>query len=117
MKIKKDNEGLYLNLGGYVCRPVYGTMFNEGDEVKAHHFGGSTRVGVTFNESGFNFKYRKENHDFPKFEYWINNLDTTKIWWIGPELLLDENNEKFKRQYGYLIRNDKIEKLIPTNIN
>lgn len=45
-KVKKDSLGLYINAGGYICRPFYGTCFREGDEVKAHHFGGSTAVGV-----------------------------------------------------------------------
>lgn len=45
-KVKKDSLGLYINAGGYICRPFYGTCFREGNEVKAHHFGGSTVVGV-----------------------------------------------------------------------
>jgi len=41
--IKKDQLGLYLNEGGWKCRCFTETRYKEGDEVRAYHFGGSTR--------------------------------------------------------------------------
>jgi hypothetical protein len=61
--IKKDHLGLYVIAGGYITRPFYGTKFKEGDEVKSHHFGGSTDAGVTYNEKEFNFRNGK-------YEFW-----------------------------------------------
>jgi len=52
-KVKEDFLGLYVLAGGYVARPFNGTRFKEGDEVKAHHFGGSTRAGVTISDQNF----------------------------------------------------------------
>ena len=62
-KVKKDSLGLYVNAGGYICRPFYGTSFRDGDVVKAHHFGGSTRAGIGI--PGLAFFKKKET-----FEYW-----------------------------------------------
>jgi hypothetical protein len=62
-KVKKDNLGLYVNAGGYICRPFFGTCFKEGNEVRAHHFGGSTRAGVGFPAHA---KFKKKE----TFEYW-----------------------------------------------
>jgi hypothetical protein len=56
-KIKKDFIGLYVTCGGYIARPtpnrwsqatqtVITSSFKEGDEVKAHHTGGSTRATI-----------------------------------------------------------------------
>lgn len=66
MKIKKDFLGLYTICGGWICRPFYGTIFNEGDEVKTHHFGGSVEAGVTFkNIPECNFTRKG------KYERWV----------------------------------------------
>jgi hypothetical protein len=65
-EIKKDELGLYVIAGGWIARPFYGTCFNEGDTVKSHHFGGSTRAGVTLAD-------RKETHNFKRngvYEIW-----------------------------------------------
>lgn len=65
-KIKKDELGLYVIAGGYIARPFWGTCFKEGDEVKSHHFSGSTRAGVTVTD-------RKETHNFKgkgQYENW-----------------------------------------------
>lgn len=62
-KIKKDFHGLYVHAGGWLARPFYGTCFKEGDEVKSHHFGGSTDVGVGLIDEA-NFRYEET------FEYW-----------------------------------------------
>ena len=65
-KIKKDHIGLYTVCGGYISRPFYGTQFKEGDEVKTHHFGGSTMTGVTIPD-------KPETHNFKKdgqYEVW-----------------------------------------------
>ena len=74
-KIKKDSLGLYVIAGGYIARPFWGTCFKEGDEVKSHHFGGSTRAGVTVTD-------RKETHNFKRkgqYEYWsTTGLDFQK---------------------------------------
>lgn len=74
-KIKKDELGLYVIAGGYIARPFWGTCFKEGDEVKSHHFGGSTRAGVTVTD-------RKETHNFKRkgqYEYWsTTGLDSGK---------------------------------------
>jgi hypothetical protein len=74
-KVKKDQLGLYVIAGGYITRPFWGTCFNEGDEVKTHHFGGSTRAGVTVTD-------KKETHNFKRdgqYEYWCTTgLCSTK---------------------------------------
>ena len=70
-KIKKDDLGLYVIAGGYIARPFWGTCFNEGDEVKSHHFSGSTRAGVTVTD-------RKETHNF-KWEGQYENWCTTGL--------------------------------------
>ena len=74
-KIKKDSLGLYVIAGGYIARPFWGTCFKEGDEVKSHHFGGSTRAGVTVTD-------RKETHNFKRkgqYENWCTTgLDSLK---------------------------------------
>lgn len=74
-KIKKDELGLYVIAGGYIARPFWGTCFKEGDEVKSHHFNGSTRAGVTVTD-------RKETHNFKRtgqYEYWsTTGLDSGK---------------------------------------
>ena len=65
-KIKKDDLGLYAICGGYISRPFYGTCFQEGDEVKTHHFGGSTKAGVTSLD-------KPETHNFKRngqYEVW-----------------------------------------------
>jgi hypothetical protein len=66
-KIKKDSLGLYVNCGGWISRPFYGTCFVEGEEVKAHHFGGSTDAGVTSPD-------KPETHNFKRngqYELWV----------------------------------------------
>lgn len=45
--VKQDNIGLYVVAGGWIARPFYGTIFNVGDNVLTHHFGGNTNAGVT----------------------------------------------------------------------
>jgi hypothetical protein len=67
-KIKSDHLGLYVIAGGYIARPFWSTCFVEGDEVKSHHFSGSTRAGVTVTD-------KKETHHFKKdgmYEYWCS---------------------------------------------
>ena len=54
--IKKDFLGLYVIADGTIARPFYGTMFNENDKVKTHHFGGSTKAGVTLKKEKFTKK-------------------------------------------------------------
>ena len=46
-KIKEDEFGLYVIAGGWIARPFFGTIFQKDDVVKSHHFGGSTKAGVT----------------------------------------------------------------------
>jgi hypothetical protein len=46
MKIGSGEFGLFVFAGGWKCRPIRQTCFKVGDEVKTHHFGGSTRAGV-----------------------------------------------------------------------
>lgn len=65
-KIKKDSLGLYVIAGGWIARPFYGTMFNEGDVVKSHHFGGSTNAGVTILDDSNIFNFKRDGN----FEYW-----------------------------------------------
>lgn len=66
MKIKKDKLGLYAEAGGWIIRPFFGTNFGEGDDVKTHHFGGTTFAGVTYNVKDLNFNKKGS----PSFEYW-----------------------------------------------
>lgn len=54
--IKKDELGLYVIAGGSIVRPFFGTIFKEGDKVKAHCYGGCCQAGVTFDNNDFSFK-------------------------------------------------------------
>jgi hypothetical protein len=65
-KIFKDKIGLYTICGSYISRPFFGTIFQEGDDVNTHHFGGSTVAGVTS-------QGKPETHNFKKtgqYEIW-----------------------------------------------
>jgi len=55
--IRKDDRGLYANVGGYIVRPLLDTQYKEGDHVDGHHYGGTTTVGMG------------KNKDTPKREY------------------------------------------------
>lgn len=70
MKIKKDNEGLYLNLGGFFGRPKDGkTIFKEGDDVEATHIDG-TAIEVAFKQK-FKFSDFLKIKERPlEFEHW-----------------------------------------------
>jgi len=83
-KIKKDFLGLYVIAGGWICRPFFGTMFIEGDKVKSHHFGGSTKAGVTILTENF-----KRNGNY---EYWST---TGTLEYEYSELSKKEITEKF----------------------
>jgi hypothetical protein len=66
-KIKKDGLGLYVTCGGYIARPLNGTVFGESEKVMSHHFGGSHIVGVTLCD-------KPETHNFKRngvYESWI----------------------------------------------
>ena len=43
--IKRDHLGLYVMGSNLLARPVYGTVFAEGTEVKAHYMLNQMRVG------------------------------------------------------------------------
>ena len=60
--VKRDFLGLYVVAGGWIARPFNGTVFNEGDLVKSHHFGGSTDAGVTTLDNNF----KRDGH----YELW-----------------------------------------------
>lgn len=81
--VKKDEIGLYVVAGGWICRPIHGTCFKENDKVKSHHFGGSTKAGVTILES--NFKKGP-------YEYW----STTGIFAYKREESIEEEMEKIE---------------------
>lgn len=49
--VKQDQYGIYLNTGGYVCRPVITSQYKPGDKVPAHHFSQSSRIGVGKDEN------------------------------------------------------------------
>jgi len=64
-KVKSDEKGLFVITGGRVGRPKDTlTSFKAGDEVKAHHFGGSSIIGV--GDKNCNFRKRR----------------SYEIWWI-----------------------------------
>jgi hypothetical protein len=65
--IREDFLGLYIKVGGYITRPFAGTVFNIGDKVKAHHFGGSCEVGVTV---------ESQNFKNGKYEFWLTTIAT-----------------------------------------
>jgi hypothetical protein len=62
-KVKSDEKGLFVITGGWVGRPRQfsvcseQTSFKVGDEVKSHHFRGSTIIGV--GDKNCNFRKRK----------------------------------------------------------
>lgn len=42
MKIKKDEDGVYARVDGYICRPTEKTIFCEGDVVRGSHPAGDS---------------------------------------------------------------------------
>jgi hypothetical protein len=97
-KIKSDEKGLFVITGGWVGRPnskddhglgmaykLKISSFKVGDEVKAHHFGGSQIIGV----GDINCNFRKRR--------------SYEIWWIdclSPEVkkvMTDAQNRKLQR--------------------
>lgn len=123
-KIKKDNFGLYTICGGWISRPIYGTQFQEGEEVKTHHFGGSTYAGVTilnkpdthnFKKKGqyevwsttgiSNYTYKLQQVPPPyenKYKDFQTYLKETTKWYEGLQndaigKIYKEENQKFKR--------------------
>ena len=92
-KVKKDGLGLYINVGGYICRPFFGTCFQEGDEVKAHHFGGSTRIGVGLPGPAM---FRKSE----TYEYW--STTGTGMWEMKYPERWTINGKKYKQWASYV---------------
>ena len=90
-KVKSDKHGLYVIAGGYVTRPFYGTIFKEGDDVKTHHFGGSTNAGVTFQKKELTF--RKNSSDY---EIW----GTTGVFFENSE---DDDNYNWYKNYSSML--------------
>ena len=88
VKIRKDFLGLYVNADGTIARPFYGTMFNEGDTVKAHHFGGSTRAGVTTIDENFS------KHMNSEYERW-------SITGLSPTDLKTKSKEEIEKQTNF----------------
>lgn len=123
--IKKDSLGLYTICGGYVSRPFFGTIFKEGDDVKTHHFGGSTMGGVTspdkpethhFKRSGqyeiwsttgvsstdYRLKKIPQGDLYSKFTTFDEYLNDTTKWYKdynrgGLSILHKESNKKFQK--------------------
>lgn len=109
-KIKSDFLGLYVLAGGYISRPFYGTIFNDGDVVKTNHFNGSSLAGVT---------YLDKNIINPEdFEMWsttgISNVEYNKLsnaeieektnWYksrIPLSSIYINRNTDFKNKYNY----------------
>jgi hypothetical protein len=56
--VKKDQYGIYVIGGGWILRPhpKCPSIFQEGDLVKAHHFGGTPQAGVTLRHKSLTFK-------------------------------------------------------------
>jgi hypothetical protein len=64
-KIKWDEKGLFVITEGWVGRPKdCPSSFKPGDEVRAHHFGGSQIIGV--GDKNCNFRKRR----------------SYEIWWV-----------------------------------
>ena len=79
-KVKTDHCGLYIQTGGYICRPFFGTCFKEGDQVVGHHFGGSTNAGVGLPDKAY---FRDRN----TFEFWSTTgcaYEKDKQQWKDP---------------------------------
>jgi hypothetical protein len=92
-KINKDTLGLYIDTGGHICRPFFGTCFHEGETVKAHHFKGSTRVGVGLPNQAF---FKKPE----TYELW--STTGTGLWEKAhPERWL-LGDKKYKRWHFYV---------------
>ena len=77
--IRKDENGLYAKVGGWIARPpmekgyyqvngksqlisVQVTKFKEGEKVVGYHFGGSSRIGMEKLVGKGNFE-----------EYWLTS--------------------------------------------
>ena len=106
-EIKKDIHGLYVDIEGgtQIGRPFWGTSFKEGDLVKVHHFGGSTKVGVSFRDPLLKFNSKEED-----FEYWyilaptnpedINKPINTRPFGVGiMDFWILPHNAKFKEKF------------------
>lgn len=111
-KVKKDSIGLYVNAEGWITRPFFGTVFQEGDKVKAHHFGGSPLAGVGFTDSA-HFKKPKTHEywsttgvmasiDYPKMtkEEIEHHTQWYKNFWGGFEKMYKKHNEEFVQQWN-----------------
>ena len=88
MKIQNDEFGLFVQAGGYKCRPVTISNFKEGDEVVTHHFVGTIKAGVgkdntckkgryleTWSTTGFDELMPKalqlKNIHWYKYQFWM----------------------------------------------
>jgi hypothetical protein len=124
-QIKQDKYGLYVEAGGYISRPFFGTKFKVGDEVKTHHFGGSTLAGVTspdkskthnFRNGGayetwstlgigsVEYKKKVKAPDYDKIlsqeefdEYMAENIDWYKEQYGVMGMIHQMDNENFKK--------------------
>ena len=99
-KIKEDEFGLYVIAGGWIARPFFGTAFQKGDDVKSHHFGGSTKAGVTVTD-------KPDTHNFKRkgmYETWVTTVVAHEK--ISKEKMKEaiETNRKYSEIYG-LIKN------------
>lgn len=108
-KIKKDKLGLYTICGGYISRPFYGTIFKEDDEVKTHHFNGSTQAGVTIRD-------KPETHNFRKdgiYEIW----GTTGLSSVKYKLLKNSDFNKITEQTNWYKQNMKFAETVYKEFN
>ncbi len=97
MKIMKDWIGLYTVCGGYISRPFFGTSFQEGDDVKTHHFGGSTLAGVTSVGKPLTHNFKKDG----QYELWSTTGTSkteykNKTFKVGFENLFGSNYSTFE---------------------
>jgi hypothetical protein len=102
--IQKDELGLFVHAGGWICRRKRRSKFKIGDKVKTHHFGDSTIVGVRKDSSCKRGEY---------IEYWCTtgigaeeniSLQEKKETWnwykkhFCKELEFFENSRRSKRK-------------------
>ena len=73
-QIKRDRFGLYVIAQSWKSRPFYGTCFKEGDEVRTHHFRGSTEAGVGLPGKA---SFRRSRNNLT-YEYWCTSGSTSK---------------------------------------
>lgn len=95
-KVEKDGRGLFIHFKAYdrIIRPIFeNSNFSLEDTVRVHHWGGTTKVGVSILETAdkrFNFKRMGAGNEVWIFEEYLN---TSSV--MATKILLEDSVEEF----------------------